>query len=193
MKKRLDKGLKALYFILLVCVLILVYFMIIGFIFFRKVNTPLYFYSNTDYWIAYNDLYNEVNNDIQPLSKPEYKEIIEEENDLSCYFYGEKILRDDYNGLTFGTIRLILVDERLQGFEYAVVFTHETVHLTQMIGNERYVCFETFKYLYENENEALHKAGVWYGLKQLEFKYSQEYQCEDMIIKYMLDKKYGRN
>lgn len=187
MWKKADKGLKALYFILLVCVLILVYFGCVGLIFFRKVETPIHFYTNTTYWRAYNELYKEYDTNLAPLSKQEYRSIIEDQRDLNFYFYDEKVLNGEYNGYAFATIRLILVDERVTGFDYAVVFTHEVMHIKEMVGNERWVNFETFKYLYESDIAELHNAGVLFGLKQLEFRYSSEYQCEDMIIKYLED------
>ena len=117
------------------------------------------------------------------FSDSDFKKIVEDEICLKFYFYGRANLGETYNGLTLATIRTILIDERMSGYDYCVVFAHEAIHLKHFIGNERYVAFETFKFLYESKK--LHDVGCYYGIRQMHGFYTGEYDVYDLIIDYL--------
>jgi hypothetical protein len=161
-----------------------VYFGTCGLIFFRDKKIPPYINSQLDYLNAYDILCQEYDDTCQK-PKAYYKEFVEDDMGVKFYFYGERKL-DKHNGLTFATIRLIVVDNTIDGYEYCVTFAHECIHLKQFVSDERYVCYETFKYLYESEE--LHEVGVWYGYRQLYGCYNGEYNIEDLVVNYLTNK-----
>lgn len=118
-------------------------------------------------------------------SKEEYRKIICEDLGLKFYFYSEKELVG-YAGKTYPLIRLIVLDSEIDGIKYCETFAHEAFHLKHFTGQEDYVCFQTFKYLYES-NE-LHNCGVLYGLWQIYGFYSGEYNIPDLIVDYLTNK-----
>lgn len=164
-------------------VLVNVYILAIGIAFKRKVEVPVVFPQQHDYLMAYQIL----NEECKELTKTddELRYMIAKDLGLKLYFYNEKSMKD-YAGKTYVTIRLILMDIDANGFEYAQVFTHEVMHLKKMVANESWVCFETFKYLYEHEE--LHNVGVWYGQRQLQGCYYGEYNISDLIVNYLTKK-----
>lgn len=167
---------------------VILYEIIVGIIFMRKIQMPIEMYSQLDYVNAFNKLQSDYDNYALPKSNSEYKDIIEEELRLKFYIYTEKEMKSKNAGATLIIIRTMILDSTLSGYEYCLVFTHEAMHFKRFSGNETYVCFETFKYLYENEDEDIHNIGVWYGLKQLIGKYSGEYNCHNYIINYLKEK-----
>jgi hypothetical protein len=113
-----------------------------------------------------------------------YKTKIEQDLNLKCYLYKEKrISKLGDSNCYFRTIR---IDTRVTGYTYCETFAHETMHLKYYTANERFVCYETFKYLYESEE--LHNVGVWYGLKQLNGDCSGEYDISGLVVNYLTNK-----
>lgn len=180
-KSKLDRAIAVL---LLMCVLTLAYFGTCGLIFFRDKSIPPHINTQLDYLNAYDVLLQE-HDDTRQKPKAYYKEFVEKDMGVKFYIYGEKEL-GKYNGKTFVTIRLILIDNTIDGYEYCTTFAHEIIHLTHFVANERYVCYETFKYLYESEE--LHEVGVWYGCRQIYGYYSGEYNISDLIVNYLTNK-----
>ena len=175
---------RAIAVLLLICVLAFVYLGVCGILFFRNKTLPVYINSQYDYLYACNILeqgYEE--RDVR--TKEYYRNKVEKDLGLNFYFYKERKL-SEYGGVTFPTIRLIVLDTDVSGYEYCVVFAHETIHLTQFIADERHVCYETFKYLYESEE--LHEVGAWYGYRQLYGYYNGEYNIEDLVVNYLTNK-----
>lgn len=168
---------------ILLCVLVLIYLGCCALVFFRKKDIPIAISNMHKYNIALDLLYKEYNKEPCLFSDEEFREIIEDETGLSFYIYFERNLGDEYSGLTLSTIRTIIVDERVKGYDYCEVFMHEAIHLTHFTGNERYVSFNTFKYLYESEK--LHDVGVRYGIRQIHGYYNGEYDVYDLIIDYL--------
>lgn len=115
-------------------------------------------------------------------SKKEIRQIISKDIKSRFYIYDEKKMKD-MAGKTFPTIRLIVLEPNVSGLEYVVVFTHELMHLKYLCGDEAFVCFETFKYLYESEE--FHSAGIWYGQEQLQGHYYGNYNISNLIIDYL--------
>lgn len=170
---------------ILFCIIVLVYLGVCALVFFRNKEIELALVTSNQYYLALNELQKDYNENCNILDKSKCREIVEEELNLKCYIYGETDLGDKYNGLTFASIRTILLDDSLSREEYCIVFVHETIHLTEFIADERYVCFATFKYLYEHECEEMHNIGVVYGIQQLRGMYSGEYDIYDLIVDYL--------
>lgn len=179
-KSKLDK---AVVIMLFICLIVLIYFGTCGLVFFRKKPMSIGVYSQVEFLNAYGELVKDF--EYGEFEKGYYKSIIKKDLKPKFYIYSERTLKS-HCGLTLPTIRLIIIDERLQGNEYCVTLAHETMHLNQFIREERYVCYETFKYLYESEE--LHNVGVWYGLKQLNGDYSGEYDISGLVVNYLTNK-----
>lgn len=183
-KRKLDWISKIGVGLILICVILLVYMGIVGIVFCRKINMPIKIFMPTDYYNVLDMLERDYENSIPHRSNKQYKALVEEQLDLNFYIYIEKEL-DNHNGLAIATIRTIVLDDDLTGYQYCYVFTHEAMHFKKFAKNETYICFETFKFLYENEDEELHNVGVWYAIRQLYGYYSGEYDCSDYIINYL--------
>jgi hypothetical protein len=173
------------------CVIVLTYFGVLVIILFRKINMPVEIYThqqaNKVYQTLYQDYYDydltyiKCNADF----KIEVKELIRIKLDIKHYIYIEKKLKSKNSGLCLPTIRTIVIDKQLSAYKYVLVLTHELMHLKTYSNQEDFVCFETFKWLYNSDNELLHKVGVKYALDQLNYKYSGEYLIFDYIINYL--------
>lgn len=172
--------------IILLCVLILTYLGILSLIFFRKKDMPFSLVTANNCYEAFILLKKEYNIAEPEINKREYRNFIEQDIGLKFYIYVEKNINSEYVGITYATIRTIIIDKNVFGYEYCVTFAHEAIHLKQFIGQENYVCFETFKYLYESEK--LHSVGVWYGIKQLEGYYNGDYNISGEIVNYLTQK-----
>ena len=149
-----------LYTILSICVALASYVIVGIGVFYRPISVPKYEYSKTElehYADMLNDQYDVR---LRRLTKEEYKYLLDLDLDAT-YMYSEKPMR--MAGVTHPLIRLISTDNDLDDMEYCVALTHEMHHLLLFSGNERYICQETFKYLYENENEYLRNVGIRYG------------------------------
>jgi hypothetical protein len=176
---------KVVAFILLFCVLVLVYLGCCAIVFFREKFMPLQVFGQTDYLKAIHKLESEYNSFEDEHTKEWYREKIEQDLELKFYFYKERDI-ERYNGLAYATIRTIVIDEELDGYGYCKTFAHEVMHLKLFIQQEDYVCYETFKYLYESEE--LHNVGVWYGLQQLRGCYSGKYNISGHVVNYLTNK-----
>lgn len=184
--ERNDMGIEIKIFLILIslCLIILIYNVVIIFVSSRNKGLSYYNYSMKEWSEAFDYLYKDYTDDFM-LTKKEYKELIDKDTKLFLYFYKEKIIDGTCCGKTYPTIRLIVLDKRLSEYEYCVVYAHESIHLSKMIMDERYVSFETFKYLINSDNPYLKMAGKWYGIEQLHYKYHNEYSCVDLIIEYI--------
>ena len=119
------------------------------------------------------------------MTKEEFRAIIEKDFGLKFYIYKERNL-NNYSGKCLLEFRTIIIHQDAEGYAYARTFTHESIHLKEYIGDERYVCFKVFTYLYEHKQ--LHDVGVWYGKQQLTGKFSEERDVSDLIINYLTNK-----
>jgi hypothetical protein len=170
--------------ICLIGILIILYLGFVAVAFFRNKNMPLQTYSQTDYLIAYDMLVKEYDNLQADNTNEFYKKYIENSLNIDCYFYKETEL--ECAGRVYVVIRLIVIDDDASGYNYCLTFAHEMMHLKRFIKQEDYICFETFKYLYEDKE--LHNVGVWYGLKQLNGHYSKEYDISGLVVNYLTNK-----
>lgn len=126
------------------------------------------------------------------LTNNEYKHLIETGLDLNGYLYDVKKLsgRNGECNLYYRTIR---IDPSLRGVYYARTFTHEAMRLKHYTEKEIFVCFQTFKFLYENENKYLRSAGVQYAIDNLERNVAEDYNITSQIMYYFLIEKGANN
>lgn len=188
-KLKLDWVCKLLIAITLICFLFLIYVLTLGLISIRKIDMPVYVYTlNT-----YNRTLQILQEDYEPMysyySNEKYKAIIEEEAGIKPYIYCEA---DINGGRALIPLRLITISESLVGYEYCRVFTHEVMHIQKVSGQENYISFETFKFLYESEDEELHNVGVWIAIRQLLGYYPSNEDCHEQIIEYIESKTANR-
>lgn len=187
-KRKLDWITKVGIGLILLSVIFLVYMGIVGIIYFRKIEMPVVFYTSYDYNKVKAELWAEYIPSRPTRTNQEYKELIEEELDLNFYIYCENDLKWKHSGYTFIPIRTMLLDNDMSDYQYCLNFVHEAMHIKRFSGNETYICFETFKYLYENKDTELHNIGVRYAIKQLRGDYKEERDCHDQIIGYFRSK-----
>lgn len=155
-------------------------------IFNRDVDYPNTISNYNQYYKAVDILRKELYEDVCDFSNKEYREYIEENIGLNFYIYKEVDLKDNYNGKAYPIIRTIFLDKDLNGYRYCQTFVHEAIHIKQCVANETYVCYETFKYLYEDE--VLHNVGVVYGWQQMNKMYKDEYNIREQVIYYLTQK-----
>ena len=187
MVKKVDKVTKVMLIILYICLVILTIETIIACIFHRSIDMPESDYDTYDKIHAYKVLYSEYDKGVNSwqMDKKFYRDTVTDLAKLGPYLYFEKDIKSA-SGLSIALIPSIIVDEELDDAEiYCWVFTHEVMHIKRFSANETYVCFETFKFLYESENDYLHNAGVRYGTRQLNGYYHGEYDCSGYIINYL--------
>lgn len=95
-----------------------------------------------------------------------------------------------FNGTTRGATnmywRVILIDERCEGYDYCFVKTHEYVHAKYFYTDERLTQFTTFKILYESKDEYLHNASLYYLNHYL--SYPHQYNCSYYIVEYLKER-----
>ena len=135
---------------IIICVIVLLYLLSCVLILERKKDLPFRNLMPNDYYTAVNILEADYKPTSALMTNEEYRKFIENDMGLHCYFYLEKDM-NRLAGKTYPLIRLIVIDPNAKGYEYCEVFVHEAIHLKQFIGQEDYVSFETFKYLYNNE------------------------------------------
>lgn len=186
-KRKLDWISKVGIGLILIGVILLVYMGILVFISFRNIDMPVIFYTSSEYNKVLADLWAEYIPLSPQRTNQEYKELIEEELDLNFYIYCEKELKCN-SGSALIPIRTIILDRGMSGYQYCLNFIHEAMHLKRCSKNHTYICFETFKYLYENKDTELHNFGVRYAIMQLRGDYKDKYNCHEQIIGYFRSK-----
>jgi hypothetical protein len=90
------------------------------------------------------------------------------------------------------TFRYIGINDSLTGCYYIQDLTHELVHLTEWVGNERYTNFRTFVILYESDVPELHEAGRRLGRIEYYSDNGGEYDCWYYINEYLKEKNYEK-
>ena len=174
-------------FIILISILWLSWCGIITLLGDRQKDVPSFHWGYKEYYEAYNILYEELYTNICNFTNKQYREYVEKDMGLRFYVYKEKDLHSQgLDGLTDAIIRTIWIDETIKDSDYCETFVHEAIHLKQCIKDETYVCYETFKYLYEDE--VLHNIGVIYGWQQLTIMKPSEYNIREQVIYYLTQK-----
>ena len=82
--------------------------------------------------------------------------------------------------------RVIVIDSEISGYKYCETFVHEALHLKKFSGNETYISFETFRYMYETKE--LKNVAVCYGLEQIYGEFYEEYNVAHLIVDYLTKK-----
>ena len=172
--------------ILILCVMFLGWCVAVIIIFNRNVTFPNVISNYSQYHMAIDVLKKDLYNNTCNMSNKEYREYLEEDLGLSFYIYKEKDLSNGFNGKAYPVIRTIFLDKDLSGYEYCQTLVHEMIHIKECVANETYVCYETFKYLYEDE--VLHNVGVVYGWQQMNKTYKDEYNIREQVIYYLTQK-----
>jgi hypothetical protein len=172
--------------ILILCVLVLGWCVSIIIIFNRDVATPNTISNYKQYYNAVDILRKELYENVCEFTNEEYREYIEKDMGLKFYIYKEIDLKDNYYGKAYPIIMTMFLDKDLEGYDYCETFVHEAIHLKQIVADETYVCYETFKYLYEDE--VLHNVGVVYGWKQMNKSTPNEYNIQEQVVYYLTQK-----
>lgn len=188
MFKNLDKTTKSLIIAVIIVSIISLYFIIVSIVFTRKIDVLVENYTQSDYLKAWNIIEEEYCGDTVERTNKEFKTLIENDLNLSFYIYCDKPLNSSVKGKSYISVRLMIIEKQLKGYEYCLVFAHEAMHFKKFAKNEKYICIETFKYLYENEDNELHNAGVWYAREQLLGCYTGEYDIRSFIINCLVRK-----
>lgn len=155
-------------------------------IFNRKKEVPIVVVNYKNYYQALSILEQELYEDELTLTKVEIKSYVEKDLGLKFYIYAEKDLGITYSGKAYPIIRTIIMDDDLINYQYCQTFAHEVLHLKLCLKNETYICYETFKYLYEDK--VLHNVGVAYGWRQLTNPPASEYNIQAQVIYYLTNK-----
>lgn len=180
---------KAIKWLILIIVTMIIFYSSITMAFNRKIDVPINTYTQEELSETYDLLLYEYDTNMVYKTKKEYRKLISDELNLNFFWYREDELGDRYEGQMSLFTRLIIIDPDLSPIKYCITFTHEVMHFKKFSADERYICFETFKWLYEHDNPELHNAAVLYGLYQVQGCYSGEYDCRDCIINYLKEGK----
>ncbi len=119
-------------------------------------------------------------------TREDYRKIIEKDFNCSFYIYKEADLAEGVDGQCSLLFRTITMDSYIDNFYYCSAFAHEMIHLTNLISQENYVQYQTFKYLYEHDDPEFHNFGVRVALHCLQGGYPEEYLCAGEVIAYLL-------
>lgn len=184
----LKKILKVLLGVGCVVWLILAYFGTLYMINIRAIDFDVCEYSTYDREWAYQILMSEYDQlEHYVLTKEQYRELLEDELKFHVYTYKEEPLEYPTMGRSNPFLRIIKITTDYDGQEYAKTLTHEIMHIEKQSFNEQYICFETFKFLYEHDNPYLRASGILYGINQLSCRYPRGYDIEPLIMYYFLN------
>lgn len=90
-------------------------------------------------------------------------------------------------------IRYVGINNSLTGVYYIQDLTHELIHLTEWVGNERYTQYRTFVRLYESNVPELHESGIRFALTEYYSDNGGEYDCWYYINEYLKEKNQCKN
>lgn len=127
------------------------------------------------------------------ISKPNpyWRHLLEDELDFHFYIF---LYNDELPITTVGDSniysRVIRMDIDRRDTGFVRTMTHEIMHIKLCSTNERYVCYETFKFLYEHNNTMFRYTAISYAINQLDgmWRNNDEYNIEDQIMYYFLEK-----
>jgi len=139
--------------------------------------------------IAVTQIVNQLNNEYQEIqsnrTRQDYRKIIEDDFNCRFYIYREADLAEGIDGQCSLLFRTITMDCYIDNFYYCSAFAHEVIHLTNLISQENFVTYQTFKYLYEHEDPEFHNFGIKVALHCLLGGYPEEYACAGEVIQYL--------
>lgn len=126
---------------------------------------------------------------------PYWRHLLEDELDFHFYIF---LYNDEFSITTAGDSnrysRVIRMDIDRRDTGFVRTMTHEIMHIKLCSTNERYVCYETFKFLYEHDNIMFRYTAISYAINQLDglWRDNAKYNIEDQIIYYFLNEQ-GEN
>lgn len=173
----MSKWIKTYIIIVTIGFVFFFYLLLSGDIAHRDVSMPSAHYTTEDCVKAYQILENSRNKGYGVLTQKEYRQLLPTKH---------RIIFSSHKSRAFLQFNIILIDNTLAPIEYCKSLTHEIMHFERYSLNERYICFETFKFLYESHNPYLHNVGVEYGKQQLNDVQDGEYYIKGQIINYLL-------
>lgn len=126
------------------------------------------------------------------ISKPNsyWRHLLEDELDFHFYIF---LYNDEFPITTAGDSniysRVIRMDVDRRDTGFVRTMTHEIMHIKLCSTNERYVCYETFKFLYEHDNTMFRYTAISYAINQLDglWRDNDKYNIEDQIMYYFLN------
>lgn len=126
---------------------------------------------------------------------PYWRHLLEDELNFHFYiFLYDDELPTTMVGYSNRYLRVIRMDVDRRDTGFVRTMTHEIIHIKLCSSNERYVCYETFKFLYEHDNTMFKYTAISYAINQLDglWRNNDEYNIEDQIMYYFLNKQ-GEN
>jgi len=129
---------------------------------------------------------NEQINAVQPILEMNRAEIIQAINNLTGTNYKIIWYRDiDHYGKTtlIPFDNRVFLNETQSNNNLVWTYTHEILHKKLYSANERFVEFETFKFLYESGNEYFQDIALWRA--SIMWKNDKEYDCTYYIVQYL--------
>lgn len=117
----------------------------------------------------------------------DWRILLADDLNLHCYIYAEEDLPGSTVGLADIYTRKITMDVEREDVGYIKTFVHEVLHIKLCTLNERYVTYETFKFLYNHTNSHVRLAGIVYAKDQLDGGYrNTKYDISELIMYYFL-------
>lgn len=101
------------------------------------------------------------------------------------HIYAEGKLKGQRLGETRLFLRYIKMSTDCGVEDYIFAFTHELVHLTENVANERYTNFKAFVVLYESGDEQFKAVAERYLYSDLQGWTKKDYACGYYIMKYL--------
>lgn len=122
-------------------------------------------------------------------TKEEAKIEIEKIIKPKLYMYLEKDFDKNIANaaITYLVPRIIIVKPNIHIKDYILSYTHELVHLNELVTNERYTNFRTFVILYESGNEQFKNIALEYAYLDMKGRVTPEYSCWYYIKQYLVE------
>jgi len=121
-----------------------------------------------------------------PQSKNEIVELVNNEFDFQYVLYFKNFDDVCINGRATLFFNIIEIEENLTGEQFAIVLTHELVHLKYRTTDERFTNFHTFLTLYESQNPYLNYCSLIFANMVFSHSfYPTAYDCCYYIADYL--------
>ena len=111
----------------------------------------------------------EIKKEIQKIVKPK--------------FYIERNI-DSRGARTYPAFRIIEIDCKSYGYDYAYALIHEYIHLDYFLSDESLVDYLSVKLLWESEVPYLKKSACWLVKDKIANDNGSEYDCTAQLIEY---------
>lgn len=101
------------------------------------------------------------------------------------HFYSEISFGDGTLGETRQLLCWVCIEKNCCIDDYIFTYTHELIHLTENVSNERYTNYKTFIKLYESGDKQFKAVAERYLYWDLSGTYAKEYTCGYYIVQYL--------